>query len=93
MSPPAHCTKSEHSSELGSQTKSTVIWLQQNHSVVHGPRSRADSAERNKELLCPERLELSHFTLALRTGSQEEVQPGGHAQERRLQIRKRNPEG
>lgn len=50
--------------------KSTMIWLQQNHSVVHGRRSCADSAERNKELLSAERLELSHTTLALRTGSQ-----------------------
>lgn len=70
MSPQAHCTKSEHSSELGSRMKSTIIWLQRNHSVVHGPRSHADSAEKNKELLSPEHLELSHITLTLRTGSQ-----------------------
>lgn len=50
--------------------KSTMIWLRQNHSVVHGPRSCADSAERNKELLSPEYLELSHITHVLRTGSQ-----------------------
>lgn len=84
VSPRAHCIKSEHSSELGSQMKSTMIRLQQNHSDVHGPRSHADSAERNKELLSPERLELSHTT---------ELQPGGHAWECREQIRKRNPEG
>lgn len=70
MSPQAHCTKSEHSSELGSQMKSTMVWSQQNHSVDHGPKSSADSAERNKEPLSPERLELSHISLALRTGSQ-----------------------
>lgn len=93
MSSPSHCTQREHSSELGSRMKSTMIWLRQNHSVVHGPRNRADSAARNKELLSPERLELSHHTRLSGLAAREEFQPGGHAWEWREQIGKEAQKG
>jgi len=71
--------------------KSTTIQLRQNHNVVHGSRSCADSAERNKKLLSLALLELSNITLVLRTGSR-----GGTPARRPClgtQIRRRNPEG
>lgn len=73
--------------------KPTMVWLRQNHSVVHGPRNRADGTAGNKELLSPERPELSHHTRLSGLAAREEFQPGGHAWECREQIGKRNPEG
>ena len=93
VSPQAHCTKSEHSSELGSQKKSTTIWLQQNHSafMATGAMLTVQRGTRSYCLLNALSSRTSHMLSGL--AAREQFHPEGHAWKHTEQIRKRNPEG